>query len=386
MKKRTKIFAIVLAGVLLSGIGLSVYMQIRGPFLDETYVRDVIRDARDKYDTPAVSVSVFRSDEIRFTAADGVRAAGTSDEVTVDDYYHIGSCSKTILAYIAGNLVEEGKVSWDTEYFAQVPELLDDALPAYAAITLQDLLTCRAGIQPYTSDEEIYPDLTDATDKQLDFAKSLFALEPFAKQGTSGSFSYLYSNASYALAAHMLEISSGMSYRELVRVYVEEALGIDVQYGWPYEISDDQPLGHINSEDGTVQVMTPDVGYELNPLIEAAGDISMRPEDFARFFQAHLRGLSGQSEGLSQDTFSYMDYLYAESDGMSIGAFNNSMLGHKYMYMDGTAGVFYARGVVVPDSDFGFVILMNSGDAEAVEYITIMLAKAAFNWWWMVWS
>jgi D-alanyl-D-alanine carboxypeptidase len=385
MQKR-KIFAILITGVMLLGIGLSVYMQMRGPFLDETYVRDVITEAREKYDIPAVSVSVFRSDEILFTISDGVRAAETPDEVTVDDYYHIGSCSKTILAYIAGNLVEEGIIAWDTKYFALMPELLDDSLPAYAAITLQDLLTCRAGIQPYTSGEETYPDLTDSEDNKLDFAKTLFSLEPFAKQSASGEFSYLYSNASYSLAAYMVERASGMSYHDLVRVYVEEALGIDVQYGWPYEISEDQPLGHLTNEDGTVQVMTPDVGYELNPLIEAAGDISMRTEDFARFFQTHLSGLSGQGAALSQDTFSYMDNLYAEKDGISLGAFNNTMLGHEYVYMDGTAGVFYARGVVIPDSDFGFVILMNAGNAEAVEYITIQLAKAEFNWWWMVWS
>jgi hypothetical protein len=30
--------------------------------------------------------------------------------------------------------------------------------------------------------------------------------------------------------------------------------------------------------------------------------------------------------------------------------------------------------------------MMNSGNVDAVEFITIHLAKAEFNWWWMVWS
>lgn len=61
------------------------------------------------------------------------------------------------------------------------------------------------------------------------------------------------------------------------------------------------------------------------------------------------------------------------------------MLGKNYVDFDGTAGTFYARGVIIPESDFDFTILTNNGNAEAIEYITMRLVKAKFNYWWMFW-
>jgi CubicO group peptidase (beta-lactamase class C family) len=134
--------------------------------------------------------------------------------------------------------------------------------------------------------------------------------------------------------------------------------------------------------DGTLQVFGPDAVYALNPLINAAGNLSMTSKDFARFVQLHLEGMTGQSAQLSSDTFVLMDTRYS---GFSLGVWNGTRVGKAYICLDGTAGTYYARGVIVHESNIGFTIMTNCGSEKAVEFMTTALLKAYYNWWWMFW-
>jgi CubicO group peptidase (beta-lactamase class C family) len=118
-------------------------------------------------------------------------------------------------------------------------------------------------------------------------------------------------------------------------------------------------------------------------VIDAAGNLSMTTEDFASFVQLHLRGLTGDSAGPDSAEFKYMDTAFS---GFSLGAWNGTRVCKPYVCLEGTAGTFYARGVVLPESDFAVTVMMNCGSEKAVDYITMALLKAHFNWWWMFWN
>jgi hypothetical protein len=92
--------------------------------------------------------------------------------------------------------------------------------------------------------------------------------------------------------------------------------------------------------------------------------------------------MTGTDTQLKSETLKYMNTKYNE---FSLGTWNGKRVGKSYICLDGTAGTFYARGVIIPQSDFGFTFMMNSGSEEAAEYITMELMKAYFNWWWMFW-
>lgn len=377
MKKKIVITAILVLIIMSVGV-----LEMRGSQLNDAYTAGVIDDARQKYKIPAIAISVMDTKQIQYYVLDGVRADGKEDFITEADYFHLGSCSKAVLAYMAARLVEEGAIGWNTKFLDIYPEVKDEAHKTYYEISLEDLLACRAGIQPYTSGAEDYPDLSASRNKEHDFIRYLLAQAPASEQSPSGEFGFLYSNASYTLAAAMLEKVSGLFYEELLQKYIGGELGLEVFQGWPYEKDSDQPWGHYLSLDNTLTAIGPDSIYTLNPLINPAGNLSMTNEDFTKFVQLHLQGMTGTGSQINNETFKYMDTQYS---GFSMGVWNGTRAGKPYICLDGTAGTFYARGVIIPDSDLGFTIMMNCGSEEAVEHITMELMKAYYNWWWMFW-
>jgi D-alanyl-D-alanine carboxypeptidase len=127
--------------------------------ISQEYVASLIDKARKQYNIPAMAVVVMDSAQFLITQIQGVRVFNSDIKAELDDYFHIGSCSKSILAFMAGKLVEQGKINWDTKFFAVYPELMEIAREAYLNVTLEDLFLCQAGIQAFTSAEEKLPEL-----------------------------------------------------------------------------------------------------------------------------------------------------------------------------------------------------------------------------------
>jgi D-alanyl-D-alanine carboxypeptidase len=386
---KTALIAISIILVCCLGIGVLTYRP-----LSDSDIEKVGDNAREIWDIPAVSIEVMDSETVRYSYIDGSRRAGSDDRVTGEDYFFIGSCSKSILACIAAKLAEEGKITWDTRFFDLFPELKAEADQAYYDITLEDLLQCQAGIQPFTSGLEEFPQTGPSEDRRDVFFKYLLGSEPSSKK-ENGKFAFLYSNASYSLANAMLERASGMNWESLLDTYIANELGIGFIIGPPYLHDENQPRGHYvySPEQRKMtgyrfEMIGPEAGYALDPLIYPAGNLSMKPGDFSKYIRLHLEGLQGKSTFLTKESFAslYRDTGAGENgETYTFGSWDGAMLGKKYSCIEGTDSTFYARGLIVPEEDFGMTIMMNCGCPEAVEYITLKLAKARFGWWWMFW-
>jgi CubicO group peptidase (beta-lactamase class C family) len=57
-------------------------------------------------------------------------------------------------AFIIAKYVENGKLKWTTKFFDLFPEWKPKSKPEYANITLQDLLSHQAGIQPFQGEDD----------------------------------------------------------------------------------------------------------------------------------------------------------------------------------------------------------------------------------------
>ncbi|MCI0505158.1 MAG: beta-lactamase family protein, partial [Gammaproteobacteria bacterium] len=119
--------------------------------LTQAYVSETIGQARKNYRLPAVAVTVMNSEKILLREIPGVRVKDRKDQATFDDYFHIGSGSKSVLALMAARLVEQNKMLWQTRFFDVFPELKANARHAYHTISLEDLFRCEAGIRAYTN-------------------------------------------------------------------------------------------------------------------------------------------------------------------------------------------------------------------------------------------
>lgn len=350
--------------------------------INSTYFDKALEKARKKYRVPAVAVRVLDANTTLYSAEQGVRVQGGSSAVTAEDYFHIGSCAKSILVYVASKLMEQGTLEWSTKFFVMYPELKVSALEDYWDISFEDLVACRAGIKPYTSGAEAYPDLSASSTPKFDFMSYLLKLPPSAKRAPAGNFGMLYSNASYTLASAMLERAAGTDYFALIDRYVKKELALDVSVGWPNQISAEQPWGHYVAPGGSLTPLAPDHEYVLNSLIAPAGDLSMKPSDFSAYTQLRLRAARGEAGPALSALLSYADLKYHD---FSLGSYNGRLFGHPYHGCDGSAGTFYARGIILPHENLAIVILINSGSQRAVDFITQCIAKQLLNWWWMFW-
>ena len=357
--------------------------------LTQENLSSILSEARKRYRVPALTVTVMNSNTFLLQEVQGTRVFDDHEQATLDDYFHIGSCSKSVLAVMAAKLIEQKKIAWQTKFFEIFPELKDAANSAYYDITLEDLFLSEAGIKAYTNAAtEPFPDygpeLSDLSDRRLEFIKHLLA-QPPASAKQDGKFQHLYSNASYTMASAMLEKVSGQKYEALVKKTLTDDLGMSVHIGWPNSISPDQPWGHLITKD-KVEIFPPDHDYKLPGLIAPAGDLSMTPRDFAKYTQLHLRGLQGNDNYISSESYRSIHFRHK---GFALGVANGVFGGKRFSGCDGSAGTFFCRSIIVPESDFAFTIMTNAGaglaSMAAVDWLTLRIVKQHFNRWWKFW-
>ena len=348
---------------------------------------DVATSVMRKHGIPAMAAITMTSSQIVSAEVHGTRVTGADNPATLDDFFHIGSCGKSLLAVMAGKLVEAGKLDWHTRLQDMLPELEPDANPAFAGVTLSDLLLCRAGIAAFTAGAEEFPELNPLKpDVRMEFARFLVAHEPVTPLQTDGRFPHIYSNASFTIAALMLERASGFDWETMTHGTLVDGFGLDVRFGWPNrEDAESQPWGHGPDANGKPRPYPPGDPYGLSTLIAPAGDLSMRPLHYARYVQQHLRGLRGVDGYISAAT---TRHIHHAQRGFGLGVGNGRYYGKDVSQMDGSAGTFYCHTIIVPDGDFAYAVLTNAGGPEAMAGVYELsghILKQRFRWWWKFW-
>lgn len=263
---------------------------------------ELLQKVRAEYKVPALAAAFVRGNDIVAVAAVGVRRIDQGEPVTINDRFHVGSVSKPISATVIATVVEKGELGWSTTVAEIFPELVGRIDPAYEGVTLEQLLSHRAGIVAWEEDEEIAlaPSAAGNPREQRRAAVQwVLNQKPVATPGTE----HHYSNAGYMVAAAMAETVTGMAWEDLVHERLAEPLQLEsLGFGRPSRIGSDQPWGHTLSQAGFVP-QAPTDSYEAGPRLAPAGDLHMNITDLARFAQLHLEGVQGRGRLLSPQTF-----------------------------------------------------------------------------------
>lgn len=342
-------------------------------------LKDTLVPLLVRHHTPALAAAVFDSHEIKARAAIGVRARSEPAAVTIDDRWHLGSCTKAITATLIGTLVEEKKLSWDTT----LPQALPDAAPrmndAFKKVTLAQLLRHRAGLAAFTDggspDFDMFKTLTGpGRDRRAAFVKELLSKPPALDPG--GKF--FYSNAGYAVAGAAAEHASGKAWDDLVRERVFKPLRMEsAGFGWPASPDHpDQPRGHLTGPATRAQPLDPD--YKLQTVLAPAGDVNCSIADFARFAQSHLQALRGADSIIKPDT---ARELHKPEGDYACGWGVRKLNAETAHIHNGSAGTFFTLMAILPDKDLGVVVATNTGEGqaacnEALSTILEMFAEA----------
>ncbi|MCI0674803.1 MAG: YbhB/YbcL family Raf kinase inhibitor-like protein [Phycisphaerales bacterium] len=377
-------FGIVTAALCITAcVDLPAAAQVSRPDTDGEIRRSLER-IRSDHKLPALAAAVVCDDRILAADAVGTRRIGADDEVELGDRFHVGSCTKAITATMIATLVDEGKLSWETTIAEVLPDLKDQIDGKFARVTLEHLLTHRAGVPSFTAgsapESTLTKDLVGSPRQQrLEFLKRVVAQNPLYEPGSK----MVYSNGGYGLAAAIAEQVMDDTWENLIRQRAFEPLGMSsAGFGWPAsQNSPNQPCGHWNMG-GKVTAHWPNDNYTLPAALAPAGDVHCSIEDFARFAQFHLRGLcdanddaggvvpgdspeprAGKELSMKPQTFRRLHT--PGLDGYAMGwVIIPRDGGETVSWHNGSAGTFFAWMTVKPKSNLAVVVVTNVGNAE----------------------
>jgi CubicO group peptidase (beta-lactamase class C family) len=316
---------------------------------------------------------VATTDKTLLSGALGIRKINSKDSVTINDFFHIASLGKGFTSFIAGKLVDEGKISWNTRFFSLYPEMRETSGSEYLDLELKDLLSHRT----------LLPDFNDwAAKKIIDgyneqfpndrfsdykFTQYVLTLEPV--KYAPGQF-YRYTSMGYVLAALMLEKASGLTYKQLVEKTNRD---VDVNFiiGWPQDFGENQPAGHlIPSESGwgesnKLEVLNGDKftewGEDFLHYLIPSGHHSVTIVDYLKYLQLNLKGLYGQKSYLEGSTY---DFIFNGAKEYSMGWGNDIVNGNNYYSHGGSAGNYYANAVIIKEPGIVISLMANAGNGE----------------------
>ncbi|MFO0831178.1 MAG: serine hydrolase domain-containing protein [Phycisphaerales bacterium] len=252
-------------------------------------ISDILRKiAQDHPRVPALAAVVIEGDRITMEGVTGVRAAGSPERATLDDQWHLGSCTKAMTATLAAMLVEQGALSWDSNPVQSFPDLAKGADESWKEATLLRLITNRAGAPADLAPRGLWGRLWNSNETPANLRRML--LEGVMSRATEfpPGTDYKYSNTNFAIAGMLIERAAQQPWESVIEHRLFAPLNItSAGFGAPgLQGVISQPRGH--TPDG--KPVQPGHDADNPQAIAPAGTAHMSIRDWAKFVSLHLRG------------------------------------------------------------------------------------------------
>jgi CubicO group peptidase (beta-lactamase class C family) len=190
-------------------------------------LNDELENLRAAHGLPALAAAAVVKGEIVESGVAGVRVHGSDIKATIDDRFHLGSDTKAMTATLAGMMIEEGKLNWDSTIGQVLGADVKDINPKLAAVTLEQLLSHIGGI-PTDNDEigRLYFS-SDAFNLNLwtQRLKTVAAWKDHAPETAPGA-AFHYANLGYLIAGAMIEKAAQVPWEQLITSRVFASLGL----------------------------------------------------------------------------------------------------------------------------------------------------------------
>lgn len=331
---------------------------------EKVLVNDILKKYSDQSGVPGIAVGIITVDSI-FHAVRGVKRMGSSDPIDLNAKFQLASNTKAITSTIAAWLVSQNKISWDDKMMEIIPELSQSAHWNYSEVTLKDLLSHRSGMAAFEDEgssewRKMPKSIFNSDDQKMGFINYATTITPLEVNDTI----HKYSNAGYVGAALMMERKTSTSWEDLVLNFFSE-LSLDYFMDFPLKESEMSTTGH-KKRGGKFIPIEASRETELGSFFSPAGNFSMSIQDFSRFIQLHLQGLSGQDNFLDSEEYTQIHYGL---DGYSLGWYNGYIgdTSQRFSYHGGSLGTFSSAVLLSAEREIAIVILINADGKEVTQ-------------------
>jgi CubicO group peptidase (beta-lactamase class C family) len=368
--KRILAIALALVGI----VPMSVHAATPPP----KDVSALLAPILQKHDVPGMAAAVVQSGEVVALGVAGVRTRGKPDKISIDDRFHIGSDTKAMTAMLCGILVDEGKLKWSQTLGETFPELKKSMNAQYQAVTLEQLLTHRAGAPGELEKDQLWGKLwqykgTPTGARRL-LLQGVTSQPPEAPPGTK----FIYSNAGVSIAGHMAEKVTCKSWEDLMREKIFRPLGMSTAgFGAPgTRARNDQPRGH--KADGSP--VEPGPGADNPVAIGPAGIVHCSIGDWAKFAAANLP--SARTKLVKPQTLEKLHTPAAGEPKYAMGwiiADNQPWAGGPALTHAGSNTMWMAVVWLAPAKDFAVLVACNQANGEACNDAVLALIAEHFK-------
>ena len=343
----------------------------RHPGVRDLY--DLAEATRARIGLPAVGLGIVHRGRVLGLGMAGERTAGSGLWATLDDLFEVASCSKSVTATVAAILVERGTVRWQTTLADAFPELRTSMRPAFAPVTLEQLLRHRSGLGHelnrnvrWSGWHRRHAHLT-AAEQRFAFAADALRRPPRSAPGT-GTF---YTSDGYVVAGSLLERAAGVEWNLLVRTLLFEPLGlrsighdVDARRGFT------AATGHEPGVFGWPRAIPHDPDeYGPRPFGAPAGFMYATVPDLLRYVDFHIQGEHGRAPLLQPASFRRL-HRALDGDTAALGWMSEVRLDadgrvvEHSVFHGGYSGVARANMWFVPETQWGTAIVVNDGRGD----------------------
>lgn len=332
---------------------------------------------------PGFAVGIVTKDSILYQQGFGYANLATHTKFTTHTVQNIGSISKTLIAVAIMQLIDEGKLSLNTEINSILPFEVIHPRFKNIPITVRHLVTHTSGILDSKSYGKSYVVLEDysadnLTKKDKKYFNSIKKNQPqdlkdylesylvrkgkLYKRKNFGTLppgsQYDYSNVASALAAYMVEVITGKSYADYTQNNILTPLKMN-DSSWKFSDIKKENLATVYFVNN---IRIP--RYTLNTYPD--GGLLSSCNDLSLYLKTMMQGYYQDTSFLSNDAFSTMlglqYYGKKEHTGVFWDIAKNGNIGHN----GGDPGIFTFIQFD-PIKEIGWVFMTNVSAYEEMK-------------------
>ncbi|MBP7479744.1 MAG: beta-lactamase family protein [Spirochaetaceae bacterium] len=289
MQKRTVIY------ILISGLFISCTM-FPSKNADTAEVHTWIQNKIDKAQVSGFSYALVNADGIVSSDVFGYAHLPDNKPLAQDSIFQIASVSKLVTGTAVMILVEEGRISLETDIRTLLPFSIDNPSFPTSPITVSHMLRHLSGIKDNFDVMDAYYTFRCGDGGDSNYELTQYCADYLSKEGVlynaeknftgkAPGTDYEYSNTAYGVLGVLVETVSGQSFTDFTSSRIFEPLGMK-DTSWLFSQTDMSRFAYPHSEDGTVY---PAYSFPTYP----DGSLKTTKEDFSRFLSSMMKGGKG---------------------------------------------------------------------------------------------
>src|SRR5207302_1873735 len=332
----------------------------RSQHLVEPDLEQFIRAQMQGWKVPGLAIAVVQNGHLIYSHGFGLRDVKGNLPVTSKTIFAIGSISKSFTSLSMGMLHDEGKIDWEKPVRQYLPEFQLYDPVASERITPRDLISHRVGMAGH-----------DLLWYSSDFRREdLVRRLRFLQSDHDFRSGYHYNNLLVMTAGYLVGRVSGATWEDFVRHRIFDPLQMSSSncsvldskktsdFSLPYR--KDEHSGAVS-----------EIPFHVMSAIGPAGSINSNVEDMARYAIFQLgKGKVGDHQLVSEANLGMTHTPQVPMNGSlpfkeigprsyGMGWVISSYRGHRLVWHNGGIDGFYALVSLLPDENFGVVIVTN---------------------------